>query len=505
MDDGYIGDSAARYSTLIIAGLGPGSLAGAPSKTLEHLRSPDVTVVVRTLQHPAAEELAGERSVISCDDLYDNAETFDDVYDGIVDRVMNLASDGKVVYAVPGSPLYAEKTVVKLRKEASRRGIQLTILLASSFLDEVFAALEVDPAATGFQVLDGRDLPSPLILHLATVVFHVDRPLILADVLSKLGRTLPDDCSITVLSELGGPDASVETFALLDVPPEAAGLRTSLFFTPPPVGIVGAIQTVHQLRHECPWDKEQTHDSLASHVVEETYELVEAIGHLPAGSPDVEEPDYGAYAEVEDELGDVLMQVLFHAELAEEAGAFDIEDVAETLRRKLVHRHPHVFAPPGADAPIDVADADEVLENWRAIKADDKPLESLMDGIPDSFPGLLRALKLQNRASRVGFDWPSARAVVGDVEEELAELVEVIDDQSAAESELGDVLFAVVNLARHLDVDPEVSLRRAVSRFESRFRHIEELAGGESGLKGLDEAEMDRLWEKAKAEERAEE
>ena len=121
MDDGYIGDSAARYSTLIIAGLGPGSLAGAPSKTLELLRSPDVTVVVRTLQHPAAEELAGERSVISCDDLYDNAETFDDVYDGIVDRVMNLAGDGKVVYAVPGSPLYAEKTVVKLRKEASRQ------------------------------------------------------------------------------------------------------------------------------------------------------------------------------------------------------------------------------------------------------------------------------------------------------------------------------------------------------------------------------------------------
>jgi len=187
----------------------------------------------------------------------------------------------------------------------------------------------------------------------------------------------------------------------------------------------------------------------------------------------------------------VLLQVLFHANLASEVGAFDVEDVAETLRQKLVRRHPHVFG------DVEVADADEVIRNWISIKEEEKPHDSLMDGISESLPALLRAEKLQRRAGRVGFDWPSARAVVGDVEEELSELVEVLDQPQAAD-ELGDLLFAVVNLARHLAVDPELALRRAVGRFESRFRRIEQLAD----LESADLDEMNRLWEQAKSEER---
>ena len=249
----------------------------------------------------------------------------------------------------------------------------------------------------------------------------------------------------------------------------------------------------------CPWDRLQTHESLAPYAVEETFELLEAISRLPAGSPDVEEPDYMAYADVEEELGDVLLQVIFHSNLADEVGAFDIEDVAETLRRKLVHRHPHVFG------DVEVAGADEVVANWQAIKAAQKPPGSLMDGVPGLLPGLERAIELQRRAARVGFDWPDARSVVGDVEEELEELVEVIDagvqagviDRSEAVHELGDLLFAVANLARHLDVEPEIALRRAVARFERRFRRMEEL----DDLESADLDRLDTLWEQAKSEE----
>ncbi len=476
---------------LIVTGLGPGTLAKLPAEILDLLRSPDATVILRTLQHPAAEELADERAVISCDDLYEASEIFEDVYAAIADRVLALAESGPVIYAVPGSPLYAESSVVELRQRAENQGVEIDVVPAPSFIDEIFVTLAIDPAAKGFQVLDGRDLPVPLILQLPTVIFHVDVSVVLADVLVRLGRTLGDQAPITVLAELATDDAVVVTYPLSEVPMDTAGPRTSLFFDPPEVGIAGVIKVMRRLREECPWDRRQTHDSLAPHAVEETFELVEAISHLPPGSPAVDEPDYGAYAEVEEELGDVLLQVLFHANLASEVGAFDVEDVAETLRQKLVRRHPHVFG------DVEVADADEVIRNWISIKEEEKPHDSLMDGISESLPALLRAEKLQRRAGRVGFDWPSARAVVGDVEEELSELVEVLDQPQAAD-ELGDLLFAVVNLARHLAVDPELALRRAVGRFESRFRRIEQLAD----LESADLDEMNRLWEQAKSEER---
>ena len=483
--------SRALSADLTIVGLGPGGLTGTPTATFDALMSGDVTVIVRTLHHPACQELAEIRAVETCDDLYERSETFDDVYVAIAARVMAAGKRGRVIYAVPGSPLYAERSVVELRERVDAMDLTMEVWPAPSFIDAAFEALAVDPGATGFQVLDGRDLPDPMMLHLPTLVFHVDVPLVLGEVVARLGRTLPDEAPVTVLSELGSVDADVSVYVLSEIPLSAAGYRSSLYFEPPQVGVVGAIATMRRLREECPWDRQQTHETLAPFAIEETFELVEAISHLPPGSPDVDEPDFGAYAEVEDELGDVLLQVIFHANLASEVGAFDFEDVAETSRRKLVRRHPHVFG------DVEVTDADEVVANWQAIKSEDKAPSSLMDGVPNGSPGLMRAVKLQQRASRVGFDWPSASEVVRDVEEELAELVEVLDQPEAAD-ELGDVLFAAANLARHLDVDPEVALRRAVARFESRFRRMEELGD----LEAADADGLNRLWEIAKAEER---
>lgn len=482
---------------LLIVGLGPGGWEGVPSDNRAALLDPGRAVILRTRRHPAADGLAARRPVRDCDDLYERGGTFEQVYEEIAGRVRDAAAAGPVAYAVPGSPWYGERSVALLREREKEKP---EVLDAPSFLDaalRVLGAEGADPAGRGFTVWDGRDLPDPLLPHLPTVVFQVDTELVLADVLERLGRILPASAPITVLSDLGSPQEKTTSYPLAEVPSAAAGSRTTLFFDPPPSGLAGAIGVMRRLRRECPWDRRQTHDSLLPYLLEETFELAEAISRLPAGAPAsapdsaAGQPADGSYADVEEELGDVLLQVIFHANLAGEAGWFGVEEAAETLRAKLVRRHPHVFGDVRADTP------GQVMANWEEMKQADRPRGSLMDGVPEGMPGLTRAVKLQTRAAQVGFDWPDARSVVGDVEEELAELAEVIDHPRAAD-EMGDVLFAAANLSRHLGADPELVLRRAVSRFESRFRFMEEAAD----LEQADAGELDRLWERAKQAER---
>ncbi len=252
--------------------------------------------------------------------------------------------------------------------------------------------------------------------------------------------------------------------------------------------------TNRRLREECPWDREQTHHTLVSHLVEEAYETVEALSRLPAAAPggDI---DHAGYALVEEELGDLLLQVVFHATLAREAGVFDVEEIAEQIRRKLVRRHPHVFG------EVEAEDAATVRANWEELKRHEKERDSLMDDIPAALPATSKADKLQRRAASAGFDWPGLEPVLAKLDEELAELRAVTGDEEAALDELGDVLFAVVNVARHLGLDSELALRRANDRFEERFRHLE--AGATTAGHRLDDLsleEMDALWEAAKTQ-----
>jgi ATP diphosphatase len=193
---------------------------------------------------------------------------------------------------------------------------------------------------------------------------------------------------------------------------------------------------------------------------------------------------------VEDELGDVLLSVLFHAAIARENGAFDIDDAAEVMRQKLVRRHPHVFG------QIDVASAAEVKRNWDEIKDEERgeTRQSQMDGVPTGMPAMQRASKIQNRAAKVGFDWPGAAEVVPKIREELDELEAVLTDDARVESELGDVLFSVINLARHLGLDGELALRQAIDRFETRFRHME----SRGPVDGLSLDQLNQRWEQAK-------
>jgi tetrapyrrole methylase family protein/MazG family protein len=252
------------------------------------------------------------------------------------------------------------------------------------------------------------------------------------------------------------------------------------------------VEIMARLRGEdgCPWDREQTPESIKPYLIEETYEVLEAIGE--------QDP-----AKLKEELGDLMLQVVFHAQMAEEAGAFTISDVLAGINDKLTRRHPHVFGDGTAET------AQEVLFNWEQIKQSErrtaKGEASLLEGVPRELPALLRAHRLQEKASRVGFDWREIQGVFHKVEEELAELRAAMEGQAGdrVEAEFGDLLFALVNLSRFLAVNPEEALRKTIARFIARFRYIEEeLARCGRSLREATLEEMDALWAEAKSQGR---
>lgn len=467
---------------ITVTGLGPGDFHRIPKMVQDFLLDPQRVVIVRTLHHPAAEQLASMREVITCDDLYQSRDTFEEVYAAVANRVIDAGRHDHVVYAVPGSPMVGEFAVRRLLAEAS----DVQLIPAESFIDAILADVGYDPFERGLQILNGHDLPYPLVLDKPTIVGHLDRPEVLADVTAQLGRALPEEAVVTVLSGMGAEDELRLDVTVDDVDVSLAGYRTSIFVDSDPGGLIGAVRTMAILREECPWDREQTHRTLVKYLVEESYELIEAITDLGDG-----ESDWAAYAGVEDELGDVLLQVLFHATIAKQAGAFDINDAAEVLRQKLVRRHPHVFG------DVEVGTAAEVKRNWDRIKEGERgghAAPSALDGVPAGMPSMHRASKIQNRAAKLGFDWREAIEVLPKIREELDELEEALEDSDRSESELGDVLFSVVNLSRHLLLDPELALRGAIGRFEARFRTME----AEGPLDGLELDELNERWERAK-------
>src|SRR5438105_1727858 len=241
----------------------------------------------------------------------------------------------------------------------------------------------------------------------------------------------------------------------------------------------------------CPWDRKQTHESLKPYLIEEAYEVLEAID-----GKDVQA--------LREELGDLLLQILFHAQIGSEEGRLTVDQVMEVLADKLVRRHPHVFGKTGGESSP--KSPEEVYARWEEIKRDEREESgeraSALEGVPKTLPALLRAYQIQARASRVGFDWPEMEPVVEKIEEEIRELQEAIagKQQTEIEAELGDLLFALVNLARFIKANPEEALRKATNRFIERFHYIEaQTARDGRALKDLTLAEMDALWEKAKA------
>jgi len=471
-----------------IVGLGPAGLDRVSDSIRSLLDESSTPVVGRTLDHPASVELDALRPVIWCDDLYESSETFEEVYDSIAARVVDLASEGPVTYAVPGSAFVGERAVAAVRDRCDQAGIECGIEGGESFLDLAIEHAGIDPFERGFQVIDAHQMPEPLLLHVPTLIVQIDGAAAFTRVHERLSRLLDADSPVTVLSDLGMKTQSVTEMRLGDLRPEHAGLRVTIALDVEAPGWPGLVRTNSRLRRECPWDREQTHQSLARHLLEEAYETLDAIDGL---STDTAEVDVDGYVHLEEELGDLLLQVVFHATLAGEADMFGVEEVAETVRRKLVRRHPHVFG------DVEAETADDVMANWEALKRDEKGRESVLDGVPAALPALAKSLELQSRAASVGFDWPDLEGVLAKVHEEIAEVLDAIGDADALQSEVGDLLFSAVNLARHLSVDPEMALRGAAARFDRRFRVVE--AGGDP--KGATLEELDKRWEQAKLEE----
>ena len=488
--------------SITVVGLGPGNP--------DHVTADTIATIarigrrhLRTAVHPSAHlvtQAAG--GAITYDDLYEAADTFDDVYTEIAARLIaDALANGAVLYAVPGSPLVLERTVRLLRQRCTEEGVRLDVRPAMSFLDVAWARLGIDPVEERVRLIDGHDFAAAAAGETGPLlVAHTHANWVLSDIKLAVEDATGDE-AVTMLHALGTPDERIieTTWAEMDRAIDADHL-TSIYVPhlAAPVGrhYVRFHDLTRTLREQCPWDIEQTHQTLIPYLLEETYEVVDALQALAdparAGDPTLDD-------DLIEELGDLLYQIEFHAVIAEQQGRFTIADIAEGIHDKLVRRHPHVFGDVVAD------DSDEVLSNWDEIKRVEKGRTSVFDGIPRSLPSLSYAAKVGRKASKIGFDWPDVAGALPKVSEETGELVEAIDAGDAVETaaELGDLLFAVVNVARHVGVDPELALRAASDKFRTRFEGVERLAledGIDLSVTELDV--LDALWDRVKAAER---
>ena len=483
---------------IVVVGLGPGGHDHATVETREAIDRATHRYL-RTSIHPSADMVP---DAITFDHLYDTVDTFDEVYRQIADTLAAAAAEhGEILYAVPGSPLVLERTVRHLQ---ARNDVECDIRPAMSFLDVAWARLGIDPVESGVRLIDGHEFATAAAgEHGPLLVAHTHANWVLSDIKLALEEATGDE-QVTILHALGTPDERIveTTWADLDRTIDADHL-TSLWIPHLAAPVGAAYVRFHQLtrtlREQCPWDIEQTHQSLIPHLLEETYEVVDAI-HAIDVLADGLDADLDTDADLIEELGDLLYQIEFHATIAEQEGRFTIADVANGIHDKLVRRHPHVFG----DLVGTDLDTAEVLSNWDDIKREEKARTSIFQGIPRSMPALAYAAKVGTKASKVGFDWPDVDGAFPKIAEETAELLEAINDpksvDTATTEELGDLLFAIVNVARHLGIDPELALRAATDKFRTRFEGVERLALERSiDLKAADLPTLDGLWDEVKA------
>lgn len=486
-------------NSLTIVGLGPGSFGALSLEGYRALQKAD-KLFLRTERHPLVKDLK-DRGIkyFSFDYIYDSSLNFDQVYANIAQQVVDACEDCNVVYAVPGHPWVGESTVGLIVELAAAKGITVQFTSSVSFLDDLFTVLQIDPCA-GIKIIDALQLskhdPSP---DTANLIMQVYNRLVAGDVKLKLMEFYPEDFPIQIVRAAGVKgEERKETIPLYELDRlDWIDHLTTVFIPPYPEGrkvfkypLDPLVDVMSQLRGEngCPWDKEQTHQSLIPYILEEAYEVIEAI-------------EEGDTEHLVEELGDLLLQVIFHAQLGWEDKKFDINDVIDIIVQKMIRRHPHVFG------QVNVDNTEQVLKNWNAIKekeqkqkGQNKPVSYLKD-LPKQMPALMRAYKIQAKAAEVGFDWEEIEQVWAKVEEEIEELKSACKKGKAEDidGEVGDLIFAVVNLARFLNIQPEVALDRTIKKFRNRFSYIEQKAE-ELGknLKDLSLAEMDKLWEEAK-------
>lgn len=471
--------------TIHVVGLGPGD-PGLLTVQARELLDQGLPVYLRTRHHPTVTGLEAASRFVSFDDLYQSGRSFEEVYAEIVRRLVEAAREGDIVYAVPGHPLVAERTVSALLQAAADEDIEVRVYPALSFAD--VAAVELGMDLGTVQLCDALDLR-----------IDAQRPALISQVFDRdvctrvklaLLEVYPPEHPVTVLRALGTSEASRRDVPLAEIDHGPSSYLDCLYVPAlAPIedlrrfdGLYYVIQRLHA-PDGCPWDREQTHESLRPHLLEEAYEALEAI-------------DSGDPSKLVEELGDVLLQVLMHAAVAERLEEFTFADVTEHISRKLIRRHPHVFGEANAKT------AHEVYQNWEALKQAEKPRSSILEGVPSTLPALAASQSIQGRARRIGFDWPDIEGPLEKLAEEIREFARAEKGDGDREDEFGDILFVIANIAQRLGVDAEQALRRANEKFRRRFGRLEALANERGiNLKELDLAGLDALWNEAKAEE----
>ncbi|MGU8300321.1 bifunctional methyltransferase/pyrophosphohydrolase YabN [Clostridium perfringens] len=482
---------------LKIMGLGPGAYEALTIGALKELKN-NKNIYFRTEKHPTVDFLKDEGIKFeSYDHAYEKYDSFDDVYKYIAeDLITKIKDDEDLIYAVPGHPLVAEKSVINLIELCKENNIQYEVLPAVSFVDAMMEALQVDPIE-GVKIIDAFDMKNQILdKRVGTIITQVYNNFIASEVKLRLLEGYEDDTEIIFVRAAGVEGLeSIRKIPLYELDwQEDIDYLTSIYI-PKDLGnkkdFQDLLDIIETLRNPggCPWDREQTHESLKSALLEECYEVIDAI----------ENKDEDALIE---ELGDVLLQVVFHASIGKEDGYFDIMDVIGGISNKMINRHPHVFGNEEANT------SEQVLVNWDEIKKEEKGIKTLteeMQNIAKSLPATTRAYKVQKKAKKVGFDWDDVNCAMDKVKEELNEIKEVYncEDKSIIEGEVGDLLFACINVARFLEVDGELALDKTIKKFIKRFSYIEnEAIKNNKNLKDMPLEEMDKLWEEAKTSEK---
>ncbi len=481
--------------TITILGLGPGDPAHLTRQAWQVLNEAD-EIYLRTARHPTVAHLPDHLAQHAFDHLYEREGDFGAVYTAIASQVLELGRRPQgILYAVPGHPLVGEASVDRILDAAREASVAVRIVAGLSFVEPVLNCLGID-ALNGLQLVDATDLAAlhhpPLNPDLPALIAQLYSRALAADVKLTLMNQYPAEHPVVLVHSAGTPQEQRLGFPLyeLDRRDDLAHLST-LYLPPLPQtsGLESFQETIARLRAPggCPWDREQTHESLRKNLLEEAYEVLAAIDALETDGPE----------KLCEELGDLLLQVVLHSQIAVEAGEFSLADVVAGVDAKIKHRHPHVW---GDQV---VSGAEQVIQNWEAIKREERAEQkgregSIFDGVPAALPALTQAYTYGQRAARVGFDWPSGAGVVTKIEEELAELAAAASP-AERQAELGDLLFALVNWARWLNLDPEVALRQTNVRFARRFAALEAAARqGNVDLKRLSPDELRAMWQAAK-------
>jgi tetrapyrrole methylase family protein / MazG family protein len=483
-------------NTIYIFGLGAGDIEQLPLGVYRKLKTAS-PLFLRTKEHPVAKELQEEGiSFTSFDFIYEKHEQFAEVYQEITAILLEQAKKSDIFYAVPGHPLVAEKTVQLLLEAERRNECRVVIEGGQSFLDALFTALKIDPIE-GFQLMDATSFQGDewsLTKH--TIFCQVYDSFIASDVKLTLMEQLPDDYPVYIVTAAGSKEEKVTKVPLYELDRVATLNNLTSVYVPPVRDEKLLYHRFETLRrviatlrgpNGCPWDRKQNHASLKRYLLEETYELFEAI--------DDHDDDH-----MIEELGDVLLQVMLHAQIGEDEGMFSIDDVIRGITEKMIRRHPHVFG----DVTVD--NAEQVVENWQRIKEKEKETKeepvSLLADVPKSLPSTLKAYELQKKAAKVGFDWDDVEPMWEKVAEEIAEFQQEAvkpHDHSQLIGEFGDILFALVNVARYYDINPEEALQMVNQKFYRRFSYIEEqVRKSGRAITSFSLAELDRFWEEAK-------